>query len=332
MKLIIQIPCYNEEESLPITLQALPRNVTGFSDVEWLVIDDGSSDKTIDIARSYGVDHIVRHKRNKGLAATFVKGLFESVRLGADVIVNTDADNQYDSTDIPKLVKPILDEQADIVIGARPIQHHHEFSRVKKLLQRLGSWVVRRVSHTSVPDTTSGFRALTREAAQRTIVFNEYTYTLETIIQAGHRRMSVVSVPININPSLRSSRLFRSIPTYIKKSVITIIRIYVIYRPFHFFGSIGFALFFVGLLVGIRFLYFYLSGDGSGHIQSLILMSVLLGMGFQTILIAFVADLFAANRKMLEEIRFLQKESLIREEQPDNVSGTTQRAAIKSFD
>jgi len=308
MKLIIQIPCLNEAETLPETLKALPRQVPGFTVVEWLVVDDGSQDKTAEVARALGVDHVVRHRRNKGLARAFITGLNESLALGADVIVNTDADNQYEAGDIPKLVTPILEGKADIVIGARPINTHKHFSLTKKLLQKLGSWVVRQVSHTDIPDTTSGFRALNREAAQRTMVFNEYTYTLETIIQAGHRKLAITSIPVRVNEVKRPSRLFHSIPSYVRQSMITIVRIYVIYRPFHFFGSIGLLFFLAGVLIGMRFLYYYLTGGGSGHLQSLILMAVLLGMGFQTVLIAFVADLFAANRKMLEEIRYLQRE------------------------
>jgi len=307
MKLIIQLPCLNEAETLPETLKALPREVPGFSVVEWLIVDDGSQDKTSEVAKSFGVDHVVRHKRHKGLSRAFVSGLHESVRLGADVIVNTDADNQYEAKDIPKLVLPILEGRADIVVGARPIDTHRHFSFTKKMLQKLGSWVVRQVSHTDIPDTTSGFRALTAEAAQQTVVFNEYTYTLETIIQAGHRKLAITSVPIRINAVTRPSRLFRSIPAYIKKSAIVIVRVYVLYRPFHFFGTIGMFLLICGSLIGARFLYYYFTGSGAGHIQSLILMSILLGLGFQVVLTAFIADLFSANRKILEEIRLIQK-------------------------
>jgi glycosyltransferase involved in cell wall biosynthesis len=278
------------------------------------VIDDGSTDDTGQVAKNLGVDHIIRHKRNKGLARAFASGLEESIRQGADVIVNIDADNQYDANDIPKLVEPILEGRADIVIGERPINDNRHFSTTKKLLQKLGSWVVRQVSHTNVPDTTSGFRALTKKAAQQTMVFNEYTYTLETIIQAGHRKLAITSVPIRVNEDIRPSRLFRSIPSYIKKSAIIIIRIYVLYRPFHFFGSIGIFFFLIGAVLGLRFLYYFLTGTGGGHIQSLILMSVLMGMGFQTLLIAFVADLFAANRKVLEQIRFDQQKALDNEQ------------------
>ena len=306
MKLIIQIPCLNEAETIGVTLSALPRTVDGFDTVEWLIIDDGSQDNTCEVARRHGVDHIVQHKRHKGLARAFMSGIQECIRLDADVIVNTDADNQYNAADIPQLVAPIIAARADIVIGARPIEQIQHFSRTKKVLQKLGSWMVRQISFTDLPDTTSGFRALTREAARRTMVFSEYTYTLETIIQAGHRKLSIESVPVRVNDAQRPSRLLKSIPSYIRQSAITLIRIYVVYRPFHFFGSIGITFFVAGCLIGLRFVYYYLTGNGSGHIQSLILMSVLLGMGFQTMLIAFVADLFSANRKILEDIRYRQ--------------------------
>lgn len=311
MKLVIQIPCLNEEEVLPETLAALPRQVPGFDVVEWLVIDDGSSDNTVNVARQNGVDHIVSHKRTKGLARAFMTGLDACLRAGADVIVNTDGDNQYAASDIPKLVSPVLNQEADIVVGARPIGTHQEFSLTKKILQKIGSAVVRQVSHTRVADTTSGFRAFSRDAAKRLMVFNEYTYTLETIIQAGHRKLAITSVPVEVNRVTRPSRLFRSVPSYIRQSLITIIRIYVIYRPFHFFGMIGLGFILGGMVIGLRFLYYYLTGDGSGHIQSLILMSVLLGVGFQTLLVAFIADLFAANRKMLEEVRYFQRRDRI---------------------
>jgi glycosyltransferase involved in cell wall biosynthesis len=292
---------------LPETLAALPREVPGFDVVEWLVIDDGSKDATVKVARRHGVDHIVSHKRTKGLARAFMTGLNECLRVGADVIVNTDGDNQYVAADIPKLVAPIVNSEADIVVGARPIDTHKEFSAIKRFLQKLGSAVVRQVSHTGVADTTSGFRAFSRDAAQRVMVFNEYTYTLETIIQAGHRKLMITSVPVRVNKVTRPSRLFTSIPSYIRQSLITIVRIYVIYRPFHFFGMIGLVFILSGVVIGLRFIYHYLVGDGAGHIQSLILMSVLLGVGFQTVLVAFMADLFSANRKMLEEIRYLQR-------------------------
>ncbi|MFS7251800.1 glycosyltransferase family 2 protein [Rahnella rivi] len=304
MKLIIQIPCYNESGTLAIALNALPRKVEGFDCVEWLIIDDGSQDNTADIARAHGVDHVIIHSGNKGLARAFMTGIDACLRLGADVIVNTDADNQYNADDIPKLVKPILEHQAEFVIGARPIEMVEHFSPVKKALQKLGSWVVRIASKTDIPDAPSGFRAISRETAQKLIVFNDYTYTLETIIQAGQKDISITSVPIRVNEELRPSRLVKSMASYIKKSIITIVRIFVIYRPFRFFGTIGITLFTLGFLIGLRFLFKYFEGDGSGNIQSLILASILLGMGFQTLLIAFVADLLSANRKLLEDLRF----------------------------
>lgn len=304
MKLIIQIPCFNEAETLAIALSALPRTLSGFDVVEWLIIDDGSRDNTTEIAKKYGVDHIVRHTGNKGLARAFMTGLDTCLHLGADVIVNTDADNQYNADDIPLLTRPILQGAAEIVIGARPISAIEHFSPAKKMLQKLGSWVVRAASNTNIPDAPSGFRAISRAAAQRLMVFNDYTYTLETIIQAGQKNMTIISVPIRVNEELRPSRLVKSIPSYIKRSIITIIRIFIIYRPFKFFGTIGIFLLSLGLIIGLRFLLKFIEGDGNGHVQSLILASVLLGMGFQTLLIAFLADILSANRKLLEDIRF----------------------------
>lgn len=305
MKLIIQIPCLNEEGALAITLAALPRDVPGFSKVEWLIIDDGSTDGTARIAEENGVDHIVRHTHNRGLARAFMTGVQACLDHGADVIVNTDADNQYNADDIPALCEPVLQRKADIVVGTRPIASIAHFSPLKKFLQKLGSNVVRLVSNTDVEDAPSGFRAMTREAAQRLMVFSDYTYTLETIIQAGQKDMAIVSVPVRVNADLRPSRLFKSIPAYIQRSVATMLRIFVIYRPFRFFSTLGAALFFVGFLIGLRFLYLIAIGEGSGNVQSLILAAVLLMMGFQTILVAFLADLLAANRKLLEDIRFV---------------------------
>lgn len=304
MKLIIQIPCFNEAETLSTALAALPREVPGFSSVEWLIIDDGSQDDTVQIARKHGVDHVVQHVSNQGLARAFMTGMDACLRFGADVIVNTDADNQYNADDIPVLTAPILENRAEIVVGARSIDTIEHFSPMKKLLQRLGSWIVRMASKTDIPDAPSGFRAISRSAAERLVVFNDYTYTLETIIQAGQKNMAIISVPIRVNEDLRPSRLVKSIPSYIKRSVITIIRIFVIYRPFRFFFVIGGVLFGLGFLVGLRFLFKYFGGEGGGNVQSLILAGALLIMGFQTMLIAFVADLLAANRKLLEEIRF----------------------------
>jgi glycosyltransferase involved in cell wall biosynthesis len=303
MKLIIQIPCYNEESSLPITLSELPAAMPGFDEVEWLVIDDGSTDNTVEVARAHGVHHIIRHVHNQGLAKAFMSGLDACIARGADVIVNTDADNQYHAADIEKLVAPILGHEAEIVIGTRSIGDIGHFSATKKLLQRLGSWVVRIVSGTDIEDAPSGFRAISRGAAKKLMVFNEYTYTLETIIQAGQKNIPICSVPVGTNEDIRPSRLVKSLPSYVAKSFTTIVRIFVVYRPFRFFMTAGVVIFSVGLLIGFRFLWFYLSGEGGGHVQSLILAAVLLGFGYQTILIAFVTDLLAANRKLLEEQR-----------------------------
>ena len=309
MKLIIQIPCYNEAATLGIALAALPREVPGFDKVEWLIIDDGCTDNTVEVALAHGVDHVVRHTRNQGLARGFMNGLQACLEHGADVIVNTDADNQYNADDIPALTRPILEGKADIVIGARPIAAIEHFSPIKKLLQKLGSWVVRMASKTSIPDAPSGFRAMSRSAARRLTVFSDYTYTLETIIQAGQKNMAITSVPIRVNGDLRPSRLVKSIASYIQRSIVTIIRVFVIYRPFRFFASIGIALFTLGFIIGLRFLYKWLTMDYDGHIQSLILASSLLIIGFQTILIAFVADLLSANRKLMEEVRSLTLEN-----------------------
>jgi glycosyltransferase involved in cell wall biosynthesis len=303
MKLIIQIPCYNEAETLSIALGALPREVEGFDKVEWLIINDGSTDNTVKVAKECGVDHIVNFKHNQGLAKGFMAGIKECLAQGADVIVNTDADNQYEADDIPKLTQPILEHKAEYVIGARPISQTEHFSPAKKFLQKLGSWVVRKASSTDIPDAPSGFRAMSRECAMELNVYNNYTYTLETIIQAGQKNMAITSVPIRTNEDLRPSRLLSSIPNYIKKSVITIIRIFVVYKPFRFFMSIALVLFALGFLLGLRFLYYYITGDGNGHMQSVVLSGVLMGMGFQTGLIAFVADLLAVNRKLLEDIK-----------------------------
>ncbi len=313
MKLIIQIPCYNEEQTLSIALAALPRTVNGFDSVEWLIIDDGSTDRTIAVARENGVDHIVSLPKHQGLAKGFMAGLEACLEKGADVIVNTDADNQYFAGDIPNLTAPILDGRAQIVIGARPIQEIEHFSILKKLFQKFGSWVVRQASKTSIPDATSGFRAINREAAMQLNVFNEYTYTLETIIQAGQKNLSIISVPIRVNGDLRPSRLLKSIPSYIKRSIVTIIRIFIVYKPFRFFFFTGLMLFGAGIILGLRFLFFFVTGDGNGHLQSLVLASILLGIGFQTVLVAFLADLMSVNRRMMEDIQFkLRKMSNIK--------------------
>lgn len=304
MKLIIQMPCYNEADTLAIALEELPRKVEGFDQVEWLVIDDGSTDNTVEVAKTNGVDHVVSFSRNQGLARVFMAGLDACIKLGADVIVNTDADNQYNAADIPLLVRPILGGQADIVIGARAISEISHFSLAKKLLEKIGSWVVRVTSRSEIPDAPSGFRAMSREAALRLNVFNDYTYTLETIIQAGQKNMGITSVPIRVNEYLRPSRLVKSIPNYIRKSIMTIFRIFVVYKPFRFFMSIGLVLSFMGFLIGLRFLYFYFTREAAGHIQSLILASIFLGIGFQTMLVAFLADLQAVNRRLMEDVQY----------------------------
>ena len=304
MKLIIQIPCYNEAKTLPIALKELPRKIDGVDKLEWLIVDDGSTDETVKIAKKHGVDHVVSFMRNQGLARGFMAGINACLNLGADVIVNTDADNQYSAKDIPKLVKPILDGKADIVIGERPISQVKHFSPIKKILQKLGSWTVRVASNTKVPDAPSGFRAMTKEAAMQFNVFNNYTYTLETIIQAGRKNMAVTSVPINVNEDLRPSRLVKSIPAYIKRSIITIFRIFVVYKPFRFFMSLSIFLVVIGLVPGVRFLYYFFSHGGAGHIQSLILSAILLIMGVQIGVLAFIGDLLAVNRNLMEDIQY----------------------------
>lgn len=301
-KLIIQIPCFNEEATLGITLKCLPREVPGFDVVEWLIIDDGSRDRTVEVALAHGVDHVVRVPTNRGLANGFRTGLRACVQLGADVIVNTDADNQYSADDIPTLVKPIIDGQADIVVGARPIADTAHFSAKKKALQFLGSFVVRTASKTMVADAPSGFRAITREVAKRLNVFSDYTYTLETIIQAGHSRLRIVSVPIRTNADLRPSKLLKSISSYVRFSAITIIRTFVAYKPFRFFGVPGLVSLALAFLLGARFLWFWFTDGGAGHIQSLILTAILATGGTLLVLLALIADLISVNRKLMEKV------------------------------
>jgi glycosyltransferase involved in cell wall biosynthesis len=301
-KLIIQIPCFNEEQTLGVTLKALPRSVEGFDVVEWLVIDDGSRDRTVEVALENGVDHVVRVPTNRGLANGFRTGLRACVQLGADVIVNTDADNQYSAEDIPTLVKPIIDGRADIVVGARPIATTAHFSWRKKLLQFLGSFVVRTASTTPVADAPSGFRAITREVAKRLNVFSDYTYTLETIIQAGHQRLRVVSVPIRTNADLRPSKLLKSISSYVRFSAITIIRTFVAYKPFRFFGVPGLVSLLAAAALGGRFIYYWFTDGGSGHVQSLILTAMLATGGIFLVLLALIADLISVNRKLVEKV------------------------------
>lgn len=304
MKLIIQIPCLNEAATLGTALATLPRKVEGFDTVEWLVVDDGSTDGTAELARGLGVDHVIRHPVNRGLATAFMTGIDAALQEGADVIVNTDADNQYEATDIPLLVRPILEHRADMVIGARPIAQTEHFSWIKKQLQHLGSWAVRVASKTDVADAPSGFRAMTRETAMRLNVFNAYTYTLETIIQAGLSNLAVVSVPIRTNPDLRPSRLVRSIPNYVKRSLVTILRVFVIYRPLTLFLWASAGLTAAGLALGARYLTFLVDGNGGGHVQSLILAALCIMLGAMSFMIGLVADLIATNRKLMEQLDF----------------------------
>lgn len=304
MKLIIQIPCYNEAETLEIALNDLPKALEGVDTIEYLIINDGSKDETGEVARKWGVHHIVNFKQNKGLAKGFMAGLDGCLRNGADIIVNTDADNQYCGADIENLIRPILEEKADIVIGARPIDETEHFSFIKKKLQHFGSWVVRRASNTNIPDAPSGFRAFSRDAAMRINVINDYTYTLETIVQAGREKITITSVPIRTNPELRESRLFKSILGYVKKSVLTILRAYMMYKPLKCFSYLAVPPILVGVMIGIRFLMYYFEGVGSGHVQSLILACTLIIIGFLTGMIGLVGDIMAANRKILQDVQY----------------------------
>ncbi len=307
MKLIIQIPCFNEEQTLPQTLKDLPQHIDGIDTIETLIIDDGSSDKTSEVAQKHPVRHILRFTKNKGLARAFKAGLDAGVALGADIIVNTDADGQYKGEDIPRLVKPILEGRADIVIGNRDIEHVEQFSLIKKKLQRTGSWVVRHLTGSTIADTTTGFRAYNREAAMRLNILSDFTYTLETIVQAEYNNLAVHNINISTNTVKRKSRLFKSIPEYIKKSTITILRIYSIFNPLKFFVTLGTFITMCGVLVGARFLYYYLMGQGGGKIQSLILAATLIIIGFQVIVLGWVSDLISANRKLLEDTLFKVK-------------------------
>ena len=304
MKLIIQIPCYNEEETLQLAYNDLPRHIDGIDTIEYLIINDGSKDNTVAKAKELGFHHIVSFKQNKGLAKGFMAGIDACLHLGADIIVNTDADNQYCGADIEKIVRPILDRKADIVIGERPIDNTEHFSWKKKKFQHLGSWVVRVASGTDIPDAPSGFRAYSREAALRLNVVNEYTYTLETIIQAGNNKTAMTSVTIRTNPETRPSRLFSSMWRYMKRSSTVITRSFVMYKPLKFFMTIGALLMTIGAALGIRFLILMGMGEGNGHIQSLILTAIFIMMGFQTITIGLLGDTIAANRKLLEDVQY----------------------------
>lgn len=300
-KLIIQIPCYNEEATLPQTVAALPRHIAGIDAIEILVVDDGSQDRTAALAEELGVNHVVRLGRNMGLATAFVKGLETALSLGADIVINTDGDNQYPGADIPRLVQPIVAGSADIVVGDRGVMTVAEFSPLKRRLQRLGSWVMKVASGVDTPDATSGFRAFSREAALRTMILSQYSYTLESLIQAGARRMAVAYVPIQVNPQTRKSRLMRNIPDYLSNSAATILRTYTMYRPLRVFLSLGLLLLSVAMVLGGRFIVFLMLGQGGGHVQSLILTAILAITGLQVCLIGLLADLVGFNRKILEE-------------------------------
>ncbi len=310
MKLIVQIPCYNEERTLPLTLAAIPRVVEGIDRVEVLVVDDGSVDRTLEVARRLGVDHVVSHPVNRGLAQAFQTGLDTALRLGADIVVNTDADNQYPGEAIPALIRPILEGRADLVVGDRQTGRLAHFSTTKRGLQRLGSAVVRKLSGIDVPDAVSGFRAISRRAALQTTILSSFSYTTEQLIQAGHKSLTVVSLPVGTNPDTRPSRLFRSVPRFIASTAATMVRTYTMFRPLALYSAIGFLLVAVGLAPVIRFLYFFFTGDGAGHVQSLILGGVLLILGFVTFLVGVVADLVAVNRRlielMMEKVRSLE--------------------------
>ncbi len=302
MKLIIQIPCLNEEESLSKTLQDLPRHIPGVDTIEILIIDDGSKDKTSEVARRNGVQHIVRFTRQKGLARAFYAGLDASLKAGADIIVNTDADGQYKGSDIPRLIQPILEGKADIVIGNRDIENVQQFSWMKKRLQRIGSWVVRQLTGSTISDATTGFRAYSREAALKLNIISDYTYTLESIIQAEDKDLAIANITISTNLVKRKSRLFKSIPQYLQKSMVTLVRVYSMFNPFRLFMCGGFLMLFISFLIGCRFLYCFLMGGGGGKVQSLILAAALAIVGFQLIVVGLVADLIAANRRLIEEI------------------------------
>jgi len=323
VKLIIQIPCYNEALTLPATVQALPTSIPGIDLIEVLVIDDGSEDNTSAIAAGAGVHHILRMPKHVGLAASFTAGLESCLKLGADVIVNTDADNQYHADDIQSLLEPILSGRAEIVVGDRGVAGIASFSPLKRLLQRLGSWVVTQASGIKTPDATSGFRALSREAALRTLVMNDFTYTLETLIQAGAHHVSVAYVPVRTNPQARPSRLVRNIPNYVTQSSQTIVRAYTMYRPLRVFTMLGSLMMFGGIAIGLRFLYYYVIGQGTGHVQSLILAAVLAIIGFQTLLIGLLADLIGFNRMILEEMLYRLRRIELGGARPDRSTDST---------
>lgn len=304
MKLMIQIPCYNEANILETALNDLPQKLEGIDVIEYLIVNDGSKDATVEVAKKWGVHHIVNFNQHKGLARGFMAGLDGCLRNGADIIVNTDADNQYCAEDIQRLIQPILDGEADMVIGARPIDETEHFSFLKKKLQRFGSWAVRKASNTDVEDAPSGFRAMSREAAMHINVVNDYTYTLETIVQAGRDKIAVTSVPVHTNPELRPSRLFSGIWSYVKRSMVVILRAYMMYQPLKCFTYLSIAPLLCGIGIGVRFLYLFSIGQGNGHVQSLILACTLIIVGFLTFMIGLVSDLMASNRRILSDTQY----------------------------
>ncbi len=304
MKLIIQIPCYNEEQTLPITIADIPKKIEGVDIIEILIIDDGSKDRTVEIAKELNVTHIVSFKRNKGLARAFEAGIEKCLDEGADIIVNTDGDNQYFGSDISKLVQPILNGEADVVIGDRQTQNIEHFSATKKLLQKLGTKVIQNLSRTNVKDAVSGFRAYSREAALKMNINTEFSYTIENLIQLGNMKMKIVSVPIGTNKQLRKSRLFKSVPDFISKQLTTIIRVYSTYKALKVFTIIGILFMFPGLIGVFRFLYYFFKDGSAGHIQSLVLSAVFINIGFFIILFGIIADLISTNRKLIEKILY----------------------------
>ena len=319
MKLIIQIPCYNEAETLEIALNDLPKHIDGIDEIEYLIINDGSRDNTVEVAKKWGVHYVVNFKKNKGLAKGFMAGLDACLRNGADIIVNTDADNQYCGDDIEKIVRPIIEGKSDIVIGARPIDQTEHFSPLKKKLQHFGSWVVRKASNTDIPDAPSGFRAYSREAAMQLNVVNEYTYTLETIVQAGRNKIPMEAVDIRTNAELRPSRLFNSMMGYVKKSMVTIVRAYVMYRPLKFFAILGTIFVVLGLIPLVRYLVYAIVATTAGHVQSLIIGSTLMIIGVNCYTIGVLADTTAANRKIMEDVqRRVRKVDYKQDEESNN--------------
>ena len=311
MKLIIQIPCLNEELTLPETLKDLPKSIDGISDIEVLVIDDGSSDRTVEVAKEHGVQHILSLTNNKGLAKAFIYGINHALQLGADIVVNTDADNQYFGGDISKLIQPILNKRADIVIGDRQVETIRHFSPFKILLQKLGSWTVRQLSGTTIPDATSGFRAYSKEAALQMNVISDFTYTVETIISAGNKNLAIEHTPVRTNKKLRESRLFPSMQVYLRRTLVTMLKVYSMYRPLKVFTIAGGVTFLVGFMIGCRYLFFFFQGQTEGHIQSLILSAIMLTVGFQMIMMGIAAELIAVNRQLLEDIQLRIKKSKV---------------------